>query len=178
MERGRTGRSRYLSSELLDLCRLIKSELNDIERSVQLAHRAWEGVRRFTEEQDHFMSSLALNLHSFYNGLEHIFEAIARRLDRTFLSGERWHRNLLKQMSREIPGIRPAVLSSESANKLGEFLAFRHRVRNLYTFNFEPKRLHELLRHLPDTWDSVKADMRVFCDLLLQAGGKEGEERS
>lgn len=98
---------------------------------MRLAHAAWDGARRFPDEQEHFLSSLALNLHSFYNGLERVFEAIARRLDGSFPSGERWHRSLLKQMSQEVRGIRPAVLSFETAQKLDEFLAFRHRVRNL-----------------------------------------------
>jgi hypothetical protein len=44
-----------------------------------------------------------------------------------------WHRDLLEQMGQEISGVRPAVLSTESVERVDEFLAFRHRVRNLYT---------------------------------------------
>lgn len=77
-------------------------------------------------------------------------------------------------MSREAPGLRPAVLSLESARKLDEFLAFRHKVRNLYTFNFEPMMLHELLKRLPKAWGSTKADMAAFCNLLQKAGEGEG----
>jgi hypothetical protein len=79
-------------------------------------------------------------------------------------------------MSREAPGLRAAVLSPESARKLEEFLTFRHKVRNLYTFNFEPERLRELLRHLPHAWDSARADMVAFCSLLEEAIQREGED--
>jgi hypothetical protein len=114
-----------LSTELWDLHNRIVRELEDIERTVQLASDAWEGAHRFPDQRSHFLNSLALNLHSFYNGLERIFESIARRFDPAFPSGERWHRDLLEQMGQEIPGVRPAVLSAESVARLDEFLAFR-----------------------------------------------------
>ncbi len=140
---------------------------------MQLALDAWQGVSRFPDQQNHFFNSLALNLHSFYNGLERIFEAIAHRLDPDFPSGERWHRDLLEQMGQEIPDVRPAVLSIESVKRLDEFLAFRHRVRNLYTFNLEAERLHELLERLPDAWQYVRIDIEAFCGLLQQAASGE-----
>ena len=115
---------------------------------------------------------MALNLHSFYNGLERIFELIARRIDPTFPSGEHWHRNLLAQMGQEIPGVRPAILATETIDKVDEFLAFRHRVRNLYTFNLEINRLQELLNRLPDAWSSARTDIESFRDLLQQAASK------
>ena len=147
--------------------------MEDIERTVRLAPGAWEGARRFPDQQDHFLNSLALSLHSFYNGLERIFEIIARRLDPTFPSGERWHRDLLEQMGQEILGVRPAVLSAESVESLDEFLAFRHRVRNLYTFNLEAEPLHELLERLPGAWQSARADIEAFRRLLQQAASEE-----
>jgi len=83
-------------------------------------------------------------------------------LDPTFPSGERWHRDLLEQMAREVPGVRPAALSAESAERLDEFLAFRHRVRNLYGFNLEEKRL-------PQAWQSARVDIESFRSLLQRA---------
>ncbi len=108
-------------------------------------------------------------------GWERIFETIARWLDPTFPSGERWHRDLLEQMGREIPGVRPAVLSAESVERLDEFLAFRHRVRNLYTFNLEAERLHELLERPPMAWQSARANVEVFRSLLQQAALDEDQ---
>ncbi len=98
---------------------------------------------------------------------------IARQLDPTFPSGERWHRELLEQMGREIPGVRPSVLSIDSIEKLDEFLAFRHRVRNIYTFHLDAERLHELLTRLSDAWQHAQADIQIFTNLLRQAAGDE-----
>jgi hypothetical protein len=73
--------------------------------------------------------------------LERIFEVIARQLDPVFPSDERWHRNLLKQMAKESPEARPAVLSAETVALLDDFLAFRHRIRSIYAFNLNAERL-------------------------------------
>jgi len=151
----------------------IGRELTDLEQTVQLASDAWQGVSRLPEEQVHFLNSLALNLHSFYNGVERIFELIARRLDPAFPGDEHWHRTLLEQMGREIEGVRPAVLSKEASESLKDFLAFRHRIRNLYTFHLDAIRLHELLARLPDTWQHVRADIETFQDLLREAASDD-----
>jgi len=72
-----------------DLDERIGREIEDIERTVQLAVDAWECAEGFPAQQGHFLNSLALSLHSFYNGLERIFETIARQLDASFPAGER-----------------------------------------------------------------------------------------
>jgi hypothetical protein len=164
-----------LSAELRDLDDRIGREIEDIERTVQFAADAWKWAGGFPAQREHFLNSLALNLHSFYNGLERIFETIARRLDPVFPSGERWHRDLLEQMEQQIPGVRPAVLSARSVERLDEFLAFRHRVRNLYGFNLEARRLHELLERLPEAWQSARADIETFRSLLQQAASEEDQ---
>ena len=162
-----------MSSNLRTLQQRIERELEDIERTVQLADTAWEGTRCFPDQRAHFLNSFALSLHSFYNGLERIFETIARQLDPTFPSGERWHRQLLEQMGQEIPGMRPPVLSVDSVERLDEFLAFRHRMRNIYAFRLDADRLHELLMRLPNAWQSAQADIEVFVNLLQQAAQDE-----
>ena len=87
-----------MSLNLRTLQERIAHECNDIESTVQIALAAWEGARRFPDQQAHFLNSLALSLHGFYNGLERIFETVARQLDPAFPAGERWHRDLLAQM--------------------------------------------------------------------------------
>ena len=60
------------------------------------------------DEQDVYLDSVALNLHSFYSGLERLFE-IARHIDCSVPEGETWHRDLLDQMACEVADIRPAI---------------------------------------------------------------------
>jgi len=72
---------------------------------------------------------VALNLHSFYSALERVFELIALELDGGALGGENWHTELLRQMSTDVPGVRPPVLQPDTAAGLDEYRKFRHRMK-------------------------------------------------
>ena len=158
-----------MKDKLLAIKDRIEIELLYIQQTAQRAQGAWEGASQFPEQQDYYLDSVALNLHSFYNGLERIFEIIARQLDPSFPSGERWHRDLLEQMAKEISEVRPAVLSPETQALLDDFLAFRHLIRSLYAFNLDAERLNRLLHRLPEVLLHVKQDLTSFCELLSVA---------
>jgi len=64
-----------------------------------------------------------------------------------------WHRELLEQMGLDLPKVRPPVLSSESIKLLDEYLRFRHVVRNVYTFSFDPERIGRLVKGLEKVFD-------------------------
>lgn len=86
----------------LELAQRIYSEIPDLEHTINRALRAWSKVKKKSHEQDIYLDSVALNLHSFYSGLEHIFELIARHIDQAFPTGETWHRDLLHQMACDV----------------------------------------------------------------------------
>lgn len=107
-----------------------------------------------------------MNLHSFYTGVEHILEDIARTLENSLPSGSGWHVDLLTQMSGEIEGVRPAVISQETRNSLDEFRGFRHVVRNVYAFNLRAARLDELTADLPACFGAVQRELLEFAKFL------------
>ncbi|NJL59681.1 MAG: hypothetical protein HC887_08600 [Desulfobacteraceae bacterium] len=72
------------------------------------------------------MDGAALNLHGFYTGVENIFEDIARYLDGDIPKGADWHKQLLLQLSAEIPAVRPRVICQETRFCLEEYRSFRH----------------------------------------------------
>jgi hypothetical protein len=110
------------------------------------------------------ISALTLYLENFYMGIERIFKLIAKEIDKKTPSGDSWHIQLLKQMSLEIPYIRPAVISQKSYEKLNEFRGFRHVARSLYAYDLDPQRVIELSDKLSKCYDSFKADVQTFID--------------
>ena len=60
----------------------IRLELNELEQTIPIVARHWGRATADTEDQDAFLNSVALNLHSFYNGLERIMELFAVFLER------------------------------------------------------------------------------------------------
>lgn len=120
---------------------------------------------------DDYWDGVALNLHGFYGGVEHIFEDIARTMDESIPGGADWHRGLLLQMSAEIPEIRPPVIDRATRLCLDEYRGFRHVVRNVYTFHLRPARLQELTATLPVCFQAICSDLNKFIVFLKQLNG-------
>lgn len=115
-----------------------------------------------------YLDGVALNLLAFYTGAERMFEQVARLVDQATPQGAEWHRELLEQAAAAIPGVRPAVLRRSTRNLLDEFRAFRHVVRNLYTFRLRPERIETLAAALPECFAALEADIQEFCSFLQQ----------
>jgi len=90
------------------LAQRIRDEVEDLERTIRRAERAWRAAAYSQSDQDIYIDSVALNLHGFYSGLERLFEYVANQLDGGPPKGEAWHRDLLRQMAMELTGVRPA----------------------------------------------------------------------
>jgi hypothetical protein len=111
-----------------------------------------------------------LNLHDFYAGLERIFHQIATTVDGGLPTGREWHRDLLKQMQVDLPDLRPPVLSAEAGEAIDEFLRFRHIVRNIYAFEFDPERVERLVQMMPSAFQQAETELLVFAEFLEQVG--------
>ena len=151
-----------------ELVERIRGEVPDLDRVAQRSLQSWLQVQRASGEQDVYLDSVALNLHSFYSGLERLFELIARHVDRALPAGETWHRDLLQQMAQEMSEARPAVINQDSALALDEFRRFRHLVRNVYTMNLSPDKVAGLMSVLPELWPKLRAELLAFANFLEQ----------
>jgi hypothetical protein len=154
----------------LDLAARIRQELDDLERAVARAERAIQTARQRPEDQDLYIDSAALNLHDFYAGLERIFERVGSKVDGDIPAGREWHRDLLRQMSSERAGLRPPVLSIEAVELLDEFLRFRHVVRNVYAFQFDPERIVRLVQKMQVSFGQIRVELENFAAFLETIG--------
>jgi hypothetical protein len=81
-----------------------------------------------------------------------------------------WHLLLLEQMAHERTGIRPAVLSDRTRGALDPYRGFRHVVRNVYTFQFDPARMELLVAAAPTLFAEVRAELLAFAHFIENAG--------
>jgi len=144
----------------------IRQELTELERVVARAERAVASARRRPEDQDLYLDSAALNLHDFYTGLERVFQHIAATVDRSVPASRDWHRELLGQMGLTLQQVRPAVLSAGTMKALDEYLRFRHVVRNIYAFEFDPERIERLVQPLCRAFEQVRSELLTFANFL------------
>ena len=142
----------------------IRSEIMEIDLLIGRAERAWQ--HGLNSEDEYYLDSVALNLHGFYSGIERIFEIIATNIDANKPVGENWHRVILNQMADEIPSVRPAVISADIYVQLNEFRGFRHIVRNVYTFKFDPNKIKKLVNQTPSLFLDIKQELLAFADFL------------
>lgn len=144
----------------------IRQDLAEIERVVARAERAVRAARASVADQDLFVDSAALNLHDVYSSLERLFEQIASNVDRSVPSTHDWHREILRQMTVDIPGLRPPVLSGTTISALDEYRRFRHVVRNVYAFALDPVRIERLTADLRPAFAQTAAELEVFASFL------------
>lgn len=112
------------------------------------------------------MQALASYLHQFYTGCERIFERIVLTVDGGLPGGAYSHANLLAQMARELPGIRPAVLHEALWLHLQDYLAFRHFFRHAYGYTLEWARLQPVVAGMSTTFAEVQTQLRAFFAAL------------
>ncbi len=149
---------------ITELVERIHQELDDIPIVLARMNKAWERSRRTND--DLYLDAVALNLHGFYSGAERIFTHIAEIIDDNPPRGESWHLLLLQQMMREIPGIRPSVISTETGTKLDEYRRFRHVVRNVYTHNLDPVKVGKLVSSSQDLYNELNTEITAFVAFL------------
>jgi predicted nucleotidyltransferase len=144
----------------------IKQNLSELEPMVKQTSRLLNKILDTGDED--YLGTIALNLHSFYTGAERIFRDIAQNIDGGLPEGADWHRRLLRQMSAEIPKIRPPAITLETRTALDEYCSFRHLVRNIYIFNLRLDRIQRLVEELPNCYELLRPDCENFCTAISE----------
>jgi hypothetical protein len=139
----------------------IEDSLSDLDRVVEEIEGA---LRDIGVSAPRYRDKAAMGafLHSFYNGIENILKRIAEEIDQTVPIGSEWHRVLLRRMASEIKGLRLAVLSRETVEKLLPYLGFRHFFRHSYTFEIDWEKLKPLAVNAGSVLESFKRELRRF----------------
>ena len=156
-----------MTSPEMALAERIRDEIVDLDRSVARASAAWERGK-VSADQDYYLDAVALNLHSFYSGVERLFELTARHIDQAVPDGESWHQDLVSQMAQQMSDVRPAMISADVAAGLDEYRRFRHLVRNIYATNLVPAKMQGLLERLPVLWSRLRVELAAFAAFLEQ----------
>ncbi len=102
-------------------------------------------------------------LHSYYCGVESIFNLIYKSIYDTTLSGNMWHSSLFTAMFEQNEKHAP-ILSQELFTPLKEYLGFRHVFRHAYGYELDWNRLKPLFHGLPENWKTIKKDLNKYIN--------------
>lgn len=140
----------------------IRFKINDIDKLFSEYDLIFKKIEMQTPDLFD-MTILGSILHSFYNGLENIFEIIAKNIDGNVPNGNKSHQELLHQMASE-NSKRSEILNEELYLKLREYATFRHFYRHAYSFQLNWEKMSPLIDNLQIVWNEVKLNLKNFIN--------------
>ena len=150
------------------LTQRIDDELDKIEGTLERIQRGLDNIDVLPVEAREFIeNTIATDLADVYNGIERIFERIAREVDTYMPTGSRWHKNLLAQMAEKRPERGP-VISENTRRELEELLEFRHKVNNIYGRELEYEKTIPHAKSIDALFANVSQDLNTFTDSLAK----------
>lgn len=155
------------SMVLIRIRREIEDELVSLERLPQ----EYASIPSHIDEWIRLRTKASL-LHDFYTGLERLFSRIAQELNGGVPNTEQWHRDLLKDMSLDLEGIRPPVISNALFGDLLPYLRFRHLFRNLYGFELDWDKMSALDHDFPAVAARSFSEVRSFLEWMKATAGE------
>ncbi len=151
------------------LIRRLQSEINHEILSLEALLRELETLKPRLAQKE--ISNLDLRaagsiLHDFYNGVENIFRRVAQELNGGLPAGEDWHKQLLTDMSLDVKGVRPPLVSEDLKLKLQKYLGFRHIFRNVYGFHLEQEQIKAMVKEFPRILSWLRREIAAFQEYL------------
>jgi hypothetical protein len=115
-------------------------------------------------ERELRLAGLAQRVAQAYTILEGVMSFVARRIDRSPVAGDDWHRKLIERCAQpRVEVKRPALVSTALAGELMELCQFRHVVRNIYPTRLDEPRVRENLARLIRAVPAFAAECGVFA---------------
>ena len=140
----------------------LRARCRDIDRIVnRIAERRGMFDRGIAAAVD----SMGYQLHNLYGAFEQLFEEVARFFENRIDDG-RYHADLIRRMQLDVRGVRPALLSQETASELDELRRFRHLFRHAYATDLDPVKVDELMVKVPDVRSAFARDFEQFLSVL------------
>lgn len=150
------------------LVQRISDERDKIERTVRGINNALQDIDTVAENHRKYVEkTIASDLVEFYNGIERIFERIAREVDKQIASGSKWHRDLLTQMV-EHRGKRSPIISKTTERRLNRLLKFRHRMNNIYRYELIYEKAEKHAKRVSKLFDNVSKELDAFTAFLRE----------
>jgi HepT-like protein len=114
-------------------------------------------------------------LHNLYGAVEELLKQVALTFENRIDDLGQFHAELLRRMSIEIPGFRPAFLTPQSRDPLHELRRFRHVFRHAYDYHLDPRRISELAAVAVGLRSVLTRDKDRFREFLVNTIETPGE---
>jgi len=133
----------------------IRIEIESVRRSLRDLHAAAGRSERTVIE----LAAMGAFLHNSYNGIENVLKQSLAHRGTKVPDSPSSHRDLL-----EI-AVQRAVMARETADRLYDFLGFRHFFVHGYSFALDEGKLMALVDQVDEVFEQVVSDLKHFFDI-------------
>jgi uncharacterized protein YutE (UPF0331/DUF86 family) len=147
----------------------------EVEKQVEVIAKIYAKIRERCHSKDvAYLESLGYQLHNLYCAFEDLFKIVARTFENEVADKARYHAELLRRMVLEIKGVRPALITEETATLLDNLRAFRHFFRHAYAYELDPRKLAVVLEDALKLKERYKKEVERFLHLVESAVKRGG----
>lgn len=150
--------------------RTLKAELDAdmkiLERLEGKYKKAKAKLKRIEPDELDF-AGLAYTIVNIYNLMENYFLCVAKGFENA-IERDHWHKDLVKRMSLEIEGVRPALLETRDVPLIDEIRAFRHVFRNIYQGELDTRKLKLVDSRMPEAIRVFRSAHERFAGSLVR----------
>jgi hypothetical protein len=145
-----------------DIERDLECAANEAAKAVVKARSLDDAKTAFSDDaREDRERAIGSHLHNSYGGMESAVERIVRLFDKELPTGANYHIELIDRASRPIHGVRPAVISADTATDLHRLRTFRHVFRTAYG-RFDYQRAKENVPVVERCMTSFSKDVTAF----------------
>lgn len=133
---------------MADYREMVEAEYEAIEKALKALPE-----RALCELSDLELAGVSVLLSNFYNGIEKILKQIFKKRNILMPEGPAWHQNLINSAIVE------DIISEDLADKVKEYLSFRHVVAHGYAVSLEPERMQGLSENVFGVFKKFKEEI-------------------
>ncbi len=126
-------------------------------------------IAKITETKENVselnVAAVATYLMNFYNGIENIMKRCAKEYYKKMPRDVDWHKQLLQQSYLSNKGKLP-LFDKDTADKLYNYLTFRHIFIHGYSFNLKWDKIKNLVDDVEPFWKEIKGQIAAFIDRI------------
>lgn len=150
------------SADMNKVCAQLEADWKQVE--LQLAEVLTVDAYAGKFERSH----IATTLQRAYQSLENLIARVERAVGREPSRGDDWHKTVLAEASQDVPGIRPALFSSETERDWQELRAFRHFFihGSVITVDLDAQRLADNVKRLARAVDATRPHILACIEAL------------
>jgi len=144
---------------------LLKANIEKEEDNIAQIYARLES-QPTSPETDEQTIVVAYYLHNLYSAFEQVAILVARTFENNIEDRSKWHSLLLRQMTLDIPGIRPNLFCQETYSILNRLRSFRHVFRAAYVITLDSDEIDLLYKKAQKLKLVYPPDLTNFKDFL------------